>query len=192
MAKVYVSSTVADLEAERRAVTDWLVAAGHQPVHSYRPDSETVRKSCLDDIEGCDLYVLILGHRYGFQPEEGNPETLSITHLEFRRAKQSGIPRIALLRTSVPDIRLSDLLDPRKAALVLAFNEEVRREVRPAEFSDPQGLIQGLSTGVQSGLDRRTREPSSTRLGGHVRRSARAPDRRHLDGRVGTQEPADR
>jgi hypothetical protein len=77
MAKVYVSSTVADLEAERRAVMDWLVAAGHQPVHSYRPDSETVRESCLDDIEDCDLYVLILGHRYGFQPEEGNPETLS-------------------------------------------------------------------------------------------------------------------
>jgi hypothetical protein len=35
-----------------------LVAAGHQPVRSYRPDSETVRESCLDDIDGCDLYVV--------------------------------------------------------------------------------------------------------------------------------------
>ena len=34
MAKVYVSSTVADLKRERRAVMDWLVEAGHQPVHS--------------------------------------------------------------------------------------------------------------------------------------------------------------
>ena len=164
MAKVYVSSTVADLEAERRAVMEWLVTARHQPVHSYRPDSETVRESCLDDIDGCDLYVLILGHRYGFQPEEGNPEKLSITHLEFRRAKQSGIPRIVLLRTSVPDIRLSDLFDSQKAALVRAFDEEVRREVRPAEFSDLKGLIQGLSTGVQSELDRLSRKPSRTRL----------------------------
>jgi Domain of unknown function (DUF4062) len=49
MAKVYVSSTVADLKRERRAVIDWLVAAGHQPVHSYLPDSDTVRVSCLDD-----------------------------------------------------------------------------------------------------------------------------------------------
>src|SRR5215475_10791003 len=125
MAKVYVSSTVADLKDERQAVMDWLVAADHQPVHSYRPNSETVRESCLDDIDGCDLYVLILGHRYGFQPDEGNPKKLSITHLEFRRARQSGIPRIALLRTSVPDIRLSDLYDPQKAALVRAFDEEV-------------------------------------------------------------------
>ena len=163
MARIYISSTVADLETEREAVTAWLVAADHQPVHSYRPNSETVRESCLDDIDGCDLYVLILGHRYGFQPDEGNPEKLSITHLEFRRAEQSGIPRIVLLRTSVPDVRLSDLLDPQRAALIHAFNEEVRGKVRPAEFCDLQGLIQGLSTGVQSELEKLRRESSTAR-----------------------------
>ncbi|MGH8615880.1 MAG: DUF4062 domain-containing protein [Gammaproteobacteria bacterium] len=68
MAKVYVSSTVADLRTERKAVIDWLVQTRHQPVHSYLPDSETVRDSCLADIDGCDLYVLILGHRYGHRP----------------------------------------------------------------------------------------------------------------------------
>jgi tetratricopeptide (TPR) repeat protein len=152
MAKVYISSTVLDLEAERTEVMNWLVAAGHQPVHSYRPNSETVRESCLADIDACDLYVLILGHRYGFQPEEDNPEKLSITHMEFRRAKR--IPRIALLRTSVPNIHLSDLLNPERSALVRGFDAEVRREVRPAEFTDMKGLIQGLSTGVQSELDK--------------------------------------
>jgi hypothetical protein len=155
MARVYVSSTVADLRRERRAVMDWLVAAGHQPVHSYLPDSDTVQASCLEDVDSCDLYVLIAGHRYGSQPAEGNPEGLSITHLEFRRAGRSGIPRIALLRTSIPDVGLSDLADPVRLALVSAFREEVAREVRPAEFSDLRGLIQGLSTGVQAGLARR-------------------------------------
>lgn len=113
-----------------------------------------MRDSCLDDVDTCDLYVLILGHRYGFQPVEGNPEKLSITHLEFRRAGQSGIPRIVLLRTSLPDTRLSDLEDSQRAPLVLAFRAEVQREVRPAQFSDLTGLIQGLSTGVQSELDK--------------------------------------
>jgi hypothetical protein len=75
MARVYVSSTISDLNLERRAVMDWLVAAQHQPVHSYRPSSETVRDSCLDDVDGCDLYVLILGHRYGFQPVRIIPRT---------------------------------------------------------------------------------------------------------------------
>ena len=163
MAKVYVSSTIADLRQERRAVMEWLVAAGHQPVHSYLPNSDTVRDSCLEDVDGCDLYVLIVGHRYGFQPAQDNPEGLSITQLEFRRAGQSGIPRIALLRTSIPDVRLSDLQDPARAPLVLGFREEVARQVRPAEFSDLQGLIQGLSTGVQAGLDKRS--PAAVRRG---------------------------
>ena len=68
MARVYVSSTIADLEAERQAVIDWLVAAQHQVVHSYRPSSDTVRDGCLADVDTCDVYVLVLGHRYGFQP----------------------------------------------------------------------------------------------------------------------------
>jgi hypothetical protein len=156
MARVYVSSTVADLQRERRAVMDRLVAAGHQPVHSYRPDSETVRDSCLDDVGTCDLYVLILGHRYGAQPLDGNPESLSITHLEFRRAGQSHIPRVALLRTSIPDVSVSDMGHPQKLTRVLAFQAEVAREVRTAEFADMGGLLQGLSTGVQAELAKRS------------------------------------
>ncbi len=155
MAKVYVSSTIIDLKPERQAVLDWLRLARHQAVDSYLPDSDTVRQSCLNDIAKCDLYVLILGHRYGFQPSDDNPEGLSITHLEYRRAGECGIPRVALLRTSIPDVCLSDLQDPARATLVLGFRDEVARQVRPAEFSDLQGLIQVLSTGVQGQLDKR-------------------------------------
>jgi len=152
VARVYVSSTVADLRAERAAVFDWLRLARHQAVDSYLPDSDTVRDSCLEDVAACDLYVLIAGHRYGFVPAQDNPEGLSYTHLEFRRAGEAGIPRVALLRTSVPDVGLSDLLDPARAPLVTGFRAEVAREVRAAEFSDLQGLVQGLSTGVQGEL----------------------------------------
>ena len=148
MAKVYVSSTIADLKQERRAVMDWLRAVRHQAVDSYLPNSDSVRDSCLDDVGECDLYVLILGHRYGFQPADDNPDGLSITHLEFRRAGQCGIPRIALLRTSIPDVRVSDMENPARAPLVLAFRDEVARDVRPAEFHDEGGLIKGLSTGI--------------------------------------------
>jgi len=151
MAKVYISSTVADLETERQAVIAWLVAAGHQPIHSYRPNSETVRDSCLDDVQRCDLFVLILGHRYGVQPSDGNPTGLSITHLEYRHAK--GKPRIALIRTNIPDVATSDIGDPEKLHCILKFREEVQKEVRPAEFHEGQGLIQALSTGIQDALD---------------------------------------
>jgi Domain of unknown function (DUF4062) len=132
LAKVYVSSTLADLAEERQAVLDWLRLARHQAVDSYVPDSGTVRDSCLDDVAACDLLVLIVGHRYGSRAAGGDPGGLSITHLEFRRAGECGIPRVALLRTSVPDVSLSDLEDPARARLVLAFRAEVARSVRPA------------------------------------------------------------
>ena len=137
MAKVYVSSTVADLAEERRAVLEWLRLARHQAVDSYLPDSDTVRDSCLADVGSCDLYVLIVGHRYGFQPPEDNPEGLSITQLEFRRAGECGIARVALLRTSIPDVSLSEIGDPRRAALVHAFRAEVA-DVGAGGFEDPQ------------------------------------------------------
>ena len=157
LARVYVSSTLADLTEERRAVLDWLRLARHQAVDSYLPDSDTVRDSCLDDVAGCDLYALIAGHRYGFQPPQDNPEGLSITQLEFRRAGECGIPRVALLRTSIPDVSLSDLGDPQRLALVSAFRAEVADQVRAAEFSDLKGLIQGLSTGVQAALEKQAK-----------------------------------
>jgi Domain of unknown function (DUF4062)/Tetratricopeptide repeat len=172
MARVYVSSTIADLRRERQEVIDWLVAAQHQVVHSYRPNSDTLRASCLDDVDDSDLYVLILGHRYGYQSADNNPEGLSITHLEFRRAGESGIPRVALLRTSIPDVSLSDMEDPEKWALVRAFRAEVAREVRPVEFSDLGGLIGGLSTGVAAELARLGQRPAGERAAGPVLRLA--------------------
>ena len=179
MARVYVSSTVADLEAERQAVVEWLVAAQHQVVHRYRPNSDTVRDSCLADVDTCDLYVLILGHRYGFQPPEDNPEGLSITQLEFRQAGQSRKPRIALLRTSIPDVSRSDMADPQRLALVLAFRAEVAREVRPAEFADLRGLVQELSTGVQAEQEKvqaeLAKQPAAPVTAGRVVRLAPRP-----------------
>jgi hypothetical protein len=36
----------------------------------------------------------------------------------------------------------------------IRFPRRGARQVRPAQFSDPQGLIQGLSTGIQGQLDK--------------------------------------
>jgi hypothetical protein len=178
VARVYVSSTVADLRAERAAVFDWLRLARHQAIDSYLPDSDTVRGSCLADVAACDLYVLIAGHRYGARPADDNPEGLSITHLEFRRAGECGIPRVALVRTSIPDVSLADIADPKKAALVFAFRDEVAARVRAAHFSDLKGLIDGLSTGVQgelAKLDKREKEQVGQGSAGLVVRVAPRP-----------------
>jgi Domain of unknown function (DUF4062) len=128
---------------------------------------------CLNDVDTCDLYVLIAGHRYGFQPAQDNPEALSITQLEFRRAGERGIRRVALLRTSIPDVSLSDMQDPERAALVLAFRGEVAREVTAAEFSDSAGLIGGLSTAVAAELAKLGKRPAGLAAGRALRLAPR-------------------
>jgi tetratricopeptide (TPR) repeat protein len=158
MTKVYLSSTLLDLKEERQAVTDWLVAAGFQPVHSYAADTETVRDSCLDDIDDCELYVLIVGHRYGFQPAQRNPKQRSITELEYRKARKLKRPCLAFLRTSVPDITLSDLNEPVRYAKVQAFRAEVQNAVRPAEFKDMAEFNAALGTAIARQVMKRLKQ----------------------------------
>jgi hypothetical protein len=96
---VYLSSTLKDLEAERRGVQE---ALGDQCIvrHSYRASEDALVDSCLNDVAECDLYIVILGLRYGFVPTRGfsNPEKLSITELEYRHAGTKVIARHAFLK----------------------------------------------------------------------------------------------
>ena len=96
---VYLSSTLNDLEAERKAVQE---ALGDLCVvkHSYRASEEALVESCLNDVAACDLYIGILGLRYGYVPGRGfrNPKKLSITELEYRHALDKGIPRLVFVK----------------------------------------------------------------------------------------------
>lgn len=173
MAKIYLSATRLDLTAECAAVKDWLIDAGHEPLDSYTPDSQPVLKSCLADIEGCDLYVLVLGHRYGFRPPEENPENLSITQLEFRHAGTHGKPRIVLQRSSIPNVELSDIFDPTEMGAVKAFQLEVGNEVRLARFADENELIEKLRAGIFGELKKLGLSPGATTLIDPLHRASR-------------------
>ncbi|MFM9887298.1 MAG: DUF4062 domain-containing protein, partial [Burkholderiales bacterium] len=97
--KVYLSSTLKDLERERKAVIDALM--GNAIKVSYTANEQPLVKSCLDDIAQCELYIGILGWRYGHVPEDAalNRNSLSITHLEFEEAGRLGMPRLMFLRS---------------------------------------------------------------------------------------------
>ena len=121
---------------------------------SYLSDSDTVRESCLADIDGCDIYLLIVGHRYGFVPKDDNDERLSITQLEFRRARSRNKPCLALLRISESDTRLSDFGNEERMRQVNAFRNEVAEQVRAAEFSTPAEFMAAASASVMRQLER--------------------------------------
>jgi hypothetical protein len=91
---VYLSSTLTDLGPERQAVKD---ALGDECIvkESYSADERSLRESCLADVAACDLYIGIVGLRYGFIPPG---ETRSITHLEYEEAQRCVLSRLVFVK----------------------------------------------------------------------------------------------
>lgn len=155
MLKVYVSSTKLDLEQERRAVLDWLADNGYERRHSYVADTETVRDSCIADVVDSDIYILILGHRYGFVPAQHNPEGRSITELEYEAARGNGMPIVVFRPTYVKNTALTDIERPEVYAKVLAFAQRVGDSHRPAEVGGLAELVAALSSALTRAVSQR-------------------------------------
>jgi formylglycine-generating enzyme required for sulfatase activity len=137
---VYLSSTLKDLEEERRAVKE---ALGEQCVvrHSYRASEAALVESCLADVAACDLFIAVLGLRYGHVPRRGfrNPQKLSITELEYEQAIKDKKPRYIFVKK--PQAVTFDLTDAGTGEhpmdRILGFRSRAAdgAEQRPAEFS---------------------------------------------------------
>ncbi|MFM9384042.1 DUF4062 domain-containing protein [Pseudomonas sp. UV AK001] len=91
--RAFISSTMEDLGNERRAVVSQLKSMGIEPVNAedMPPDGRSSWETIHTEIEQCHLFILILGDRYGWEPDSGvgAGSGLSVTHLEFLAARRS-------------------------------------------------------------------------------------------------------
>jgi hypothetical protein len=99
---VFVSSTIQDLHHFRDAIRDVITEIGYVPIMSEYGDvgylpSTTAEDSCYVSMRQCHLAVLIIGKRYG-SPGKGE---LSVTHNEFRAAREQRIPVFCLIDRDV-------------------------------------------------------------------------------------------
>ncbi len=140
--RVYLSSTLNDLGPEREAVRKAL--SGHfTVVESYIADERSVRESCLADVAGCDLYIGIIGRRYGFIPS-GQP--FSITELEYRQARKHKLPALIFIKDN--DAILGPFYDAvtqeNPPDLIESFRQLVNSGTeeagRPVIFKTPEDL----------------------------------------------------
>ena len=91
--RVFISSTYLDNAERRKVVVDAVLRAEMLPVGMERftaNEHPTVR-NCEDWARGCDIYVGIVAHRYGWIPDD---RRVSITEIEYDAAKNEGRPRL--------------------------------------------------------------------------------------------------
>lgn len=91
---IFVSSTCYDLSQVRMDMSDFIINLGHQPFLSdfdnfpINPNQQTTL-NCINNVKNeADLFILIIGSRYGSMLSNG----YSITNTEFLAAKNKGIP----------------------------------------------------------------------------------------------------
>jgi len=98
--RVFVSSVQKELEDERLIVqnlvnTDPFLSAHCIPVlYELEPASpDKALEGCLASLDRCQVYLLIVGVEYGTLVGE-----LSITHAEYRRAREKPLPVLAFIK----------------------------------------------------------------------------------------------
>jgi hypothetical protein len=103
---IYVSSTYKDLTDYRDAVFRAIRKVRRYNIvgmEDYGAKDQCTVARCQEDVAVCDMYVGIFAWRYGFIPEDDNPERKSITELEYCKARSEGKTcLIFLLDESVP------------------------------------------------------------------------------------------
>jgi hypothetical protein len=100
---IFVSSTCYDLGQVRADLREFAISLGYEPVLSeldsfpVSPSADTLQ-NCLAAVrDRADLFVLIVGGRYGSLSKTG----LSITNLEYLEATAKGIPVFVFVRSDI-------------------------------------------------------------------------------------------
>ncbi len=140
---VYVSSTAVDLEQHRTALKAALEKAQYDVacMEKYAAFDERPLDKCRADVARCDVFVLLVAHRYGFRPDAGNPGGKSITELEYDEAgRHAGKPRLVFTVDPEHPWNPKWIDKGDDAAAVDAFKQAVERRHGVNRFADPDHL----------------------------------------------------
>lgn len=108
--KIMVSSTVTDLLDEREAISEELSKIPFVEIVGAYPFSNSSTSSnsygyTTQLAKSCDLYILILGKRFGFETESGKTETSqgkSATEIEFDESYKQDPTKILIFQKEFP------------------------------------------------------------------------------------------
>ncbi|MFZ6678051.1 DUF4062 domain-containing protein [Undibacterium sp. Tian12W] len=143
--RVFISSTCYDLKYIRENLRYFVKTLGYEPILSedgavYFNPAEHTHDACINEVPNCQIFVLIIGGRYGGTFKESDS---SITNAEYKEAARLKIPVFALVDSAVynehhvflknkknKNVDISKLIFPSvDSTKVFDFMDEVRGQV---------------------------------------------------------------
>jgi hypothetical protein len=153
--RVFLSSTYQDLVDEREAVYERLRLDGHEVVRmeDFGSRDEVPLETCLEAVESCRLYVLLLGSRYGTIEPQYN---LSYTNIEYERACELEMWVLAYVSREIAMLRGGEReLDEQEQEDLLRledFHATIERShtIRRPYFESASELAEHVAVDVQA------------------------------------------
>jgi Domain of unknown function (DUF4062) len=137
-----ISSTARDLPEHRKEVLDACLRMGMFPMmmeHLPASDTEAIMAS-LRLVGDADIYIGVFAHRYGYVPQENNPQQLSITEMEYNRAVERGIPRLVFLMDKAHPITADAVERGEGASKLVNLKKRIETESVVNYFKSPADL----------------------------------------------------
>ena len=159
MAKIYISSTFQDLQDERARAYAQLRQHRHDvlSMEDYTASTRPPLEKCLADVAAADIYVGLIAWRYGYIPDQDNPQNQSITEREYRHAVEKG-KEIIILMVEAENWPLaktdSHTGENDSGARIRAFRDHLNTAHIKGSFSSPDSLAAALSPAITAAVER--------------------------------------
>src|ERR1035438_10306862 len=149
--RAFLSSTGADLREYREKAFEAIQKLDHWKcvrMEDFGARDQSVGEFCREMAKKCDLFVGIIGHRFGDGPK-GSKE--SFTHREYRAAVEAGKSRLLFLAPDDFPVPANLLEAMGKTKAQLQFRKELRdskEKILSIGFTSPDQLAGQIVTAV--------------------------------------------
>lgn len=163
--RIFVSSTYEDMIPYREAVSDALTSIEHLPVgmEQFVSTPDRPLDVCLTDVRRCQLYIVLVGMRYGSIDNETGK---SYTELEYEEALKNNIPVLAFVINENECAILPKFVDTGESAEKLKRFKKRLDEQMTSRFTSVENLkelvVRSVEAQVKRTEDAKKAEASST------------------------------
>lgn len=153
--RIFISSTYEDMLPYREAVSDALTSIEHLPIgmEQFVSTPDRPLDVCLTDVRRCQLYVVLVGMRYGSIDDETGK---SFTELEYEEALKNNIPVLAFVINENECSVLPKFVDTGASAEKLKHFKDRLDERMTSRFTSVEHLKELVVRSVEAQVKRTT------------------------------------